>query len=72
MEDQNQEQTQKVEGFILKSKAGHWMWELHIDGEMYQAGAGYETQGDAIEGLYEANGDRFEFINLVLTKEAGE
>lgn len=42
------------------------MWELHLDGELYQAGAGYETQGDAIEGVYEAKGDRFEFIQLVL------
>lgn len=60
------------QAFILKSKAGHWMWELHIDGELYQAGAGYETQGDAIEGMYESTGDQFEFIQLVLTKEARE
>lgn len=60
----------KVEGFILKSQSGQWSWELHIDGELYQAGAGYDSEGDAIEGLYEAT-PHIEGINLVLTQGAG-
>ena len=59
------------QGFILKAASGQWLWELHIDGELHQAGAGYESQGDAIEGLMECNG-HIENINLILTNEAGE
>lgn len=72
METQNAEQTQKVEAFILRTKVGQWMWDLHIDGQSCAMGVGHETQGDAIEDLFEVNGDRYGFINLVLTKEAGE
>ena len=63
--------TAQPQAFILKAQSGQWAWELHIDGELYQAGAGYESEGDAIEGLYAANG-HIEGINLVLTKEAGQ
>lgn len=63
--------TAQYQAFILKTKAGQWSWELHIDGELHQAGAGYDSEGDAIEGLYEAN-SHIEGINLVLTKEAGQ
>ena len=35
--------------FILKSKAGHWMWHYHRDGELHTCGAGYEDQFEAIE-----------------------
>ena len=60
------------QAYILKTKAGQWMFEIHIDGELREAGAGYETQGDAIEGLQEATEGRYESVNWVLTKEAGE
>ena len=63
-------ETTQHQAFILKAKSGQWSWELHIDGELYQAGAGYESEGDAIEGMYGAN-SHIEGIDLVLTKEAG-
>ena len=63
-------ETTQPQAFILKTKSGQWAWELHIDGELYQAGAGYESEGDAIEGVYEAN-SHIEGIDLVLTKKAG-
>lgn len=64
-------ETTQPQGFILKTKTGQWSWELHIDGELHQAGAGYDSEGDAIEGLHEAT-PHIEGINLVLTKEAGQ
>jgi len=64
-----QTETTQPQAFILKAKSGQWSWELHIDGELHQAGAGYDTEGDAIEGLYEAN-SHIEGINLVLSKDA--
>ena len=64
-------ETPQPQAFILKAKSGHWSWELHIDGELHQAGAGYESEGEAIEGLHEAN-SHIKGINLVLTREAGQ
>ncbi len=60
----------QTQAFILKTKSGQWLWELHIDGELHQTGAGYESEEDAIEGLFE-NNDHIEVIDLVLTKESG-
>lgn len=57
--------------FILKTRAGQWMWELSVDGEIDQAGAGYASQGDAIEGAQEAL-QHVDSFNLVLTPEAGD
>lgn len=39
------------------------------DGEIYQGGAGYNSQAEAIEGMYEAVGDRFKSINVVVNDE---
>ena len=64
-------ETTQPKAFILKAQSGQWAWELNIDGELYQAGAGYESEGDAIEGMYEAT-PHIEGINLVLSKEAGQ
>ena len=64
-------ETTQPQAFILEAKSGQWAWELHIDGELHQAGAGYDNEGDAIEGLYGAT-SHIEGINLVLTKEAGQ
>ena len=63
-------ETTQLQAFILKTKSGQWTWELHIDRELYQAGADYESEGDAIEGMYEAN-SHMAGIELVLSKEAG-
>lgn len=58
--------------YILKTKSGQWSWELHLGDELYQAGAGYDSEGDAINGMYESTSDRFESVNMVLTPEAGQ
>lgn len=39
--------------FILKSKAGHWMFEYHRDGACCQVGAGYEDQFEAMDDAAE-------------------
>ncbi len=54
---------------MLKTKAGQWAYEIHIDGELYCGGAGYESQFDAIEGAQEA-GTLFENMQLVLPMES--
>ena len=64
-------ETNKPQAFILKARSGQWSWELHIDGKLHQAGSGYDSEGDAIEGTYEAT-SHIEGINLVLTKEASQ
>jgi len=63
------EAQQPPQAFILKTKAGQWTYEIHIDGELYCGGAGYENQFDAIEGAQEA-GALFENMQLVLPLES--
>ena len=59
------EAPQPPQAFILKTKVGQWAYEIHIDGELYCGGAGYESQFDATEGAQEA-GALFENMQLVL------
>ena len=63
------EAQQPPQAFILKTKAGQWAYEIHIDGELYCGGAGYESQFDAIEGAQEA-GALFESMQLVLPMDS--
>ncbi len=65
------DEKQVCQVFILRNKSGQWSWELHIDGELYQAGAGYDTEGDAIEGAHETLQDSGHDFNVVLTPDAG-
>jgi uncharacterized protein YegP (UPF0339 family) len=67
-----QEVKHSPQAYILKTKSGQWAWELHLGDELYQAGAGYDSEGDAINGMYESTSDRFESVNIVLTPEAGK
>jgi hypothetical protein len=58
------------QGYILQAQSGQWIWELWVDGEHYATGAGFDSEGDAIDGLYESN-SHIENINLVLSKGVG-
>lgn len=60
------------EGFVKQSKSGQWSWELHVDGECREAGFGLETEGDAVESLFDEMSDKYEGFKFVLRKEAGQ
>ena len=40
----------KHEAFILRTKAGQWMFQVHRDGVEIGGGAGFADQFEAIEG----------------------
>jgi len=42
------------EAFILRTKAGQWMFQVHRDGEEIGSGAGFADQYEAIEAAQEA------------------
>ena len=44
----------RYEAFILRTKAGQWMFQVHRDGEEIGGGAGFADQFDAIEAAQEA------------------
>ena len=44
----------KHEAFILRTKAGQWMFQVHRDGEEIGGGAGFADQFEAIEAAQEA------------------
>lgn len=41
------------EAFILRTKAGQWMFQVHRDGEEIGGGAGFADQYEAIEAAQE-------------------
>ena len=51
-----------IEAFILKTAAGQWKFEIHQDGEEIAGGAGFETQGDAIEAVSELDYEGIQFV----------
>ena len=44
------------EAFILRTKAGQWMFQVHRDGVEIGGGAGFADQFEAIEAAQEAFG----------------
>ena len=44
----------KHEAFILRTKAGQWMFQVHCDGEEIGGGAGFADQYEAIEAAQDA------------------
>ena len=44
----------KHEAFILRTKAGQWMFQVHRDGEEIGGGGGFADQSEAIEAAQEA------------------
>jgi len=42
------------EAFILRTKAGQWMFQVHCDGEEIGGGAGFADQYEAIEAAQDA------------------
>jgi hypothetical protein len=44
------------EAFILRTKAGQWMFQVHRDGEEVGGGSGFADQFEAIEAAQEAFG----------------
>lgn len=52
------------EAFILRTKAGQWMFQVHCDGEEIGGGAGFADQYEAIEAAQEAfaHVDGLEFV----------
>ena len=44
----------KHEAFILRTKAGQWMFQVHRDGEEIGGGSGFADQFEAIEAAQEA------------------
>lgn len=46
----------KHEAFILRTKAGQWMFQVHRDGVVIGGGAGFANQFEAIEAAQEAFG----------------
>ena len=52
------------EAFILRTKAGQWMFQVHCDGEEIGGGAGFADQFEAIEAAQDAfaHVERLEFV----------
>lgn len=44
----------KHEAFILRTRSGQWMFQVHQDGEEIGGGAGFADQFEAIEAAQEA------------------
>lgn len=55
--------------FILKSAAGHWMFDVQVAGESRGGGGGYADQFEALEAAHEA----FPYLQLrsILSNEGG-
>ena len=59
------------EAFILRTKAGQWMFQVHCDGEEIGGGAGFANQFEAIEAAQEAFG-HVEGLALVVQADPDE
>lgn len=61
----------KHEAFILRSKAGQWMFQVHEDGEEVGGGGGFADQFEAIEAAQEAFA-HFDYLALVVQADTDE
>jgi hypothetical protein len=61
----------KHEAFILRTKAGQWMFQVHQNGEEVGGGGGFADQFEAIEAAQEAfsHVDRLELVVQADTDE---
>jgi uncharacterized protein YegP (UPF0339 family) len=44
----------EYKGNTYKAQSGQWAWVIYEDNDEVQRGAGYETEDDAEQGLFEA------------------
>lgn len=61
----------RYEAFILRTKAGQWMFQVHCDGEEIGGGAGFADQFETIEAAQEAFG-HIEGLALVVQADPDE
>lgn len=72
MEQDSQDEQPRPHGkaYLMRSKAGHWMFEVRDEADQVRGGGGgYEDEWEALEGAQEA----FPYMDLdsVIKTEAG-
>lgn len=60
----------KYEAFILQTKSGQWMFQIHCEGEEIGGEAGFADQFEAIEAAQESFGHVYDLAMVVIFRTA--